>query len=111
MLLTHGVDDDWQRLKMTAAGLIKYPHFIIKDRYKSKLINTWIADDKIKPNLDGLSSYEKLVFVDDRVEAFVDFPSEFGNGYLIDRFSRIEADINLPKNVLKIKTLKEVVIS
>lgn len=110
MLLTHGVDDNWQKLKMRAAGLINDPYIIVKDRYKSKFINTWIEDGVINPGLQPLGTYRTLVFIDDREEAFIDFPSQSGKGYLIDRFSRFEDSIILPNNVKKIKNLSEVII-
>lgn len=108
MLLTHGVDDDWQKLKLRAAGLINKPYIIVKDRYKSRIIAEWIKNGRINPGLDGLNTYNSFVFVDDREEAFVDFPGQIGRGYLIDRFSRYDESIILPKNVAKIKNLSEV---
>lgn len=110
MFLTHGVDDNWQELKMRAAGLIDDPYIIVKDRYKSRFINTWIEDGVINPGLQSLGLYRAFVFVDDREEAFIDFPSHSGKGYLIDRFSRFEDSITLPNNVKKIKNLSEVII-
>lgn len=107
MLLTHGVDDDWQKLKMKAAKLIHKPYVIVKDRYKSRIIAKWLQDGLVRPELPGLGSYSDFIFVDDRDEAFVDFP-ETGQGYLIDRFSRFDESLKLPKNVVKIKDLSEV---
>ncbi|MBI5357654.1 hypothetical protein HZB74_02290 [Candidatus Saccharibacteria bacterium] len=111
MFLTHGVDDDWQKLKLQAAGLIKKPYVIVKDRYKSRVIAGWVQGNYLKPELDGLHEYEKFVFVDDRGEAFIDFPSQIGAGFLIDRFSKFTEDLKLPKNVIKIKDLSEVNVS
>jgi len=109
MILTHGVDNDWQILKIQASNLAEVPYVIVKNRHKSRFISRWIDQDNLfNPQIDSLGVYKKCVFVDDRKEAFIEIPSNC-SGYLLDR-GGIEDDSNLPENVKTIKILSEVEI-
>lgn len=110
MVLTHGAEEDWQLLKLEATSLISIPHIIVNTRRKSAIIRSWVTKDgRYKPSLKGLSTYKSCVFIDDRMEAFDEFPDNC-EGYLLDRTGNYKNDKKLPRNIKIINTLSEVSI-
>lgn len=108
LILTHGVDDSWQELKIKAAGLSDIPYVIVKDRYKSRFISNWFSNGHIHPGIDRLSIYKRCIFVDDRKEAFIDMPDNC-QGYLLDRTEKLsEQAVDQVTGIKVIKTLSEI---
>lgn len=107
VILTHGVDDEWQILKIKAANLAGAPYVIVKDRYKGRFISDWVNQENLfSPNMDNLGVYAECIFVDDRKEAFIDIPDNC-HGYLLDRAGKID-NFDPPGDIQIIKSLSEI---
>ena len=109
IILTYGIDDEWQILKIEAAGLSSIPVVIIKDRYKSRVINSWYSGGRFKPDSSELATYDNCVVVDDRIIAFDELPDNC-RGYLLDRAGKIRDPAKLSDSIQLIRSLSEVSI-
>ena len=107
MILTYGIDRDWQMLKLETANLGDVPYFITKNRYKSQFFTAHTNDlGIINPALAGLGKYESCVLVDDRDVAFKNFPKNC-QGYLLKRGEEVPASPT-QGNIKIINSLSEI---
>jgi hypothetical protein len=84
-IVTYG-SQAWQRLKLEASGLYKYPHLIIEHKYKGKLVKSWLKARRFSIPYEltngELIATDEIVLIDDKKDAFLELP-EMARGYLV----------------------------
>lgn len=79
-IITYGVEEAWQLIKLEIAGLLEVPHLVTHIEEKSKLLQGWKQEDgrfAIPPALgigDEPIKADELVFIDDKVKSFWGVP-------------------------------------
>ncbi len=121
VLLTYGVDEAWQALKLKAAGLDVWPHIITDRRDKGAIIREWQNpatggyefDRRIVTNRTYLAAQlaiRRIVLFDDKASSFHGLPEDgsAGGAWLRrleeDRLPSQEGIV--PNNVVEVNTLE-----
>lgn len=105
MLLTYG-HNDWQRMKIQAAGLMNIHAVITKEVSKSDILNRWVKPGCI--SVPGMGDYDIVFFVDDKPISFEGLSPRY-KGYCIIRGpGQSHITESLPAHVQIIQTLDEV---
>ncbi|HET6747476.1 MAG TPA: HAD hydrolase-like protein [Candidatus Saccharimonadales bacterium] len=114
-ILTTG-SEEWQQVKIKAAGLADIPHLIVGTAKKSELIASWKQVDGrflLPDELSGRASYgvDKIIFVDDKPISFEGIPDGVEGFWVLPLRSAIAYDIKkleVPKSVRHARGLQEV---
>lgn len=109
IILTFGISEAWQQLKLITAGLEDIPAIVSTSRKKSKTINSWRSEKGIyaPPGFSELSA-DKIILIDDRPGAFLEITSSSFKGYLLDRQSNLMSQSDFPAQVSVISSLSEI---
>jgi len=79
-IITYGVEEAWQLVKLEITGLLEVPHLVTHIEEKGKLLTGWKMDDGnfgIPPALnDGLVPpvVSRIIFLDDKAKSFWGIP-------------------------------------
>lgn len=110
-------DKDWQRTKITGAGLGDMVRLIVSTEHKGRYIGEWFDEETshfIVPGecfSDGESRKAKeVVLIDDKLKAFDGFHPK-ARGYLLQSVARIyiSPQGKVPKNVKRVTRLDEII--
>ena len=112
-ILTYGVDETWQSLKVMAAG---YPvsYMVTSTQDKGPIIASFQGADGVfamhDPREISLYKSDRLVFIDDKASAFDSFPQTEGyHGLWLQRSSLLDSQKgSVPANVSVISSLDKV---
>lgn len=84
LILTYG-ENDWQHLKLEAAGLVEYEYIITDYQHKGKLISQWRHESGYRPpEWSSTESTQHVLLVDDKALSFEGLPKDC-RGALIRR--------------------------
>ena len=73
-IISYG-DNDWQELKIKAAGFENVPHQIVSHPRKSDELRSWLNDGVYHlPRIFGGETADEIVLIDDKAVAFDDLP-------------------------------------
>lgn len=74
-IISYG-ENDWQELKIEAAGFENVPHQIVSHPRKSDELRSWLDDGKFHlPPIFGGATADRVVLIDDKAIAFDALPS------------------------------------
>lgn len=74
-IISYG-DNDWQELKIRAAGFEDQPHQIVSHPRKSDELRSWLEGDLYRlPRIFGGELVDEIVLIDDKAVAFDDLPA------------------------------------
>ena len=74
-IISYG-DNDWQELKIKAAGFEDIPHQIVSHPRKSDELRSWLEGDLYRlPRIFGGELADEIVLIDDKAVAFDDLPA------------------------------------
>lgn len=116
LILTYG-GQDWQALKLKAAGLFDRRHLITDEKDKGRLIAGWKQADSglyVPPTDDGPElAAESVVLIDDKPSSFDGLPGDC-KGILVRHNGEVlKASQNgeIPSNVVAVGGIREVISS